>query len=129
MNIKDFCTGIQHVGIPTCNIDETIHFYSQLGFDMVYETSNGNERVAFLKMHNLVIETYENGAANTRDGAIDHIALGVQDIDMVFNYIRNLDIKMLDSSINSLPFWDKGVRFFTILGPNEEKIEFCEKIQ
>ena len=35
---------------------------------------------------------------------------------------------MLDSEINSLPFFEKGVRFFTILGPNAEKIEFNQII-
>ena len=32
----------------------------------------------------------------------------------------------LQDEIHFLPFWDKGVRFFTIKGPNEEKIEFSQ---
>ena len=44
----------------------------------------------------------------------------------------NLDIlslvKMLDQQVNGLPFWENGVKFFTIEGPNKEKIEFCEKL-
>jgi lactoylglutathione lyase len=36
--------------------------------------------------------------------------------------------KMLDQQVNGLPFWENGVKFFTIEGPNKEKIEFCEKL-
>ena len=28
MNIKDFTTGVQHIGIPTNNIEDTINFLS-----------------------------------------------------------------------------------------------------
>ena len=32
----------------------------------------------------------------------------------------------MQDEIHFLPFWDNGVRFFTIKGPNEEKIEFSQ---
>lgn len=78
MDIKDFCTGIQHIGIPTNNMKETITFYEQLGFHVALLTNNQEETVAFLQMHNLMIETYENNAAAMQAGAIDHIALDVK---------------------------------------------------
>lgn len=36
MNIKDFSTGVQHIGIPTNNIEETINFYLTLGFEVAF---------------------------------------------------------------------------------------------
>lgn len=33
---------------------------------------------------------------------------------------------MLDAEIQFLPFWENGVRFFTIVGSNKEKIEFSQ---
>lgn len=63
MNIKDFTTGVQHIGIPTNNIEETINFYQTLGFTTALRTINGTEEVAFLQLHNLVIETYQNRQA------------------------------------------------------------------
>ena len=27
------------------------------------------------------------------------------------------------------PFWGEGVKFFTIQGPDGEKIEFCERLR
>ena len=28
-----------------------------------------------------------------------------------------------------LPFWEKGIRYFNIKGPNEEVVEFCEIVK
>ena len=57
MNLKDQMNGIQHVGVPTNDIETTIKFYDEVHF---------------------------------------------------------------------LPFWENGVKFFTIEGPNKEKVEFSQ---
>lgn len=128
MDIKDFCTGIQHIGIPTNNIEETTNFYEQLGFHIASKAKNKDETVVFLQMHNLIIETYENKSAAMQIGAIDHISLDVINIDYLFEVVKNKHFHLLDDHVNRLPFWDNGIKFFTILGPNKEKIEFCEKL-
>ena len=128
MDIKDYYTGIQHIGIPTNNMKETITFYEQLGFHVALLTNNQEETVAFLQMHNLMIETYENNAAAMQAGAIDHIAVDVKDIDSLFELMKAKNFHVLDSQVNKLPFWENGVKFFTVLGPNKEKIEFCERL-
>ena len=129
MNIKDFTTGVQHIGIPTNNIEETINFYQTLGFTTALRTINGTEEVAFLQLHNLVIETYQNRQAAMAYGAIDHIAIDVKNIEDLFLVVKEAGtFKMLDQQVNGLPFWENGVKFFTIEGPNKEKIEFCEKL-
>ena len=50
--------GVQHVGVPTNDIETTIKFYEALGFKIAFQTVNEatNEKVAFLKLGNLVIE-------------------------------------------------------------------------
>lgn len=128
MDIKDFCTGIQHIGIPTNNMKETITFYEQLGFHVALQTNNKEEKVAFLQLNNLIIETYENKTAAMQAGAIDHIALDVKNIDYLFELMKAQNFHLLDNQVNKLPFWENGVKFFTILGPNKEKIEFCERL-
>lgn len=128
MEIKDFCTGVQHIGIPTNNIEDTIRFYERIGFNVALLTKDGDVMVAFLQLHNLVIETYENKSAVMQTGAIDHIAIDVKNIDALFEEVSKKNFKMLDEHVNSLPFWERGVKFFTIVGPNKEKIEFCEKL-
>jgi catechol 2,3-dioxygenase-like lactoylglutathione lyase family enzyme len=125
---ENFLTGIQHIGIPTNDINATIDFYKALGFTIASEAflKEDNCKVCFLKMKNLVIETYENHQAVLKPGAVDHIALDVNDIDAAFAFAKKSGFKMLDNEISGLPFWEKGVRFFKIEGPNKEYVEFCQ---
>lgn len=127
-DFQNYTTGIQHIGIPTNNLNETIAFYKKLGFEAALETVNeeAGERVAFLKLKTLVIETYENKAATLKSGAIDHIAINVFDITKTYEYIENANLNTTGDTIHFLPFWDNGVKFFTIEGPNMEKIEFSQ---
>ena len=130
MKLQDFVTGIQHFGIPTDDIEKTIAFYCGLGFQVAFRTINksANEQVAFLRLKNLTIETYETHCASNKSGAVDHIALDVSDINAVFQEIKAGGYLLLDKEIQFLPFWENGVRFFTIEGPNAEKIEFSQML-
>ena len=126
--LREQLNGIQHVGIPTNDIEATIEFYGKLGFEVALQTVNeeANEKVAFLKLNNLVIETYENKAAKMESGAIDHVAIDVKDIEETYKEVCAMDLNTTNDEIHFLPFWDNGVRFFTIEGPNKEKIEFSQ---
>ena len=128
MNLQTYTTGIQHIGIPTKDIEKTIEFYKKLGFETALQTINeeAGEKVAFLKLKTLVIETYENKQAKLTNGAIDHVAINVKDIEEVYHYIEEKQMNTTNDEIHFLPFWEKGVRFFTIEGPNKEKVEFSQ---
>ncbi|MFW6030469.1 MAG: VOC family protein [Halanaerobiales bacterium] len=128
--LKKLVTGIQHVGIPTTDITKTVSFYQSLGFDLAFSVSDeeGNLNVAFLKLKNLIIETYQEGTELSQTGSINHIAIDVNDVEKVFRKINEKDYEILDEKINFLPFWENGVRFFTIKGPNNEQIEFSEML-
>ena len=128
MDLKNYSTGIQHIGIPTNDIEKTIAFYKELGFETALQTINkeADEKVAFLKLKTLVIETYENKAAKFESGAIDHVAIDVNDIEEVYQYISEKKLNTTNDTIHFLPFWENGVKFFTIEGPNIEKIEFSQ---
>lgn len=132
MKLMDFVTGIQHIGIPTNDIEETKRFYTGLGFTLVYETLNesgGNIPVAFLQAGDILIETYENKKAAMSRGSIDHIALNVPDIEAVYAVAKENGLHFLESDeIVFLPFWEKGIRYFLIEGPNKEPIEFLQKL-
>ena len=129
MEVKDFCTGLQHIGIPTLDIDQTIDFYQRLGFDLVYQRTNDNgQRVAFLQLGNLQVETYDKEPAAMQAGAFEHIAIDVKDIDGLFEVVKAQGFPISDSPIHFLPYWEKGIKYFKIEGPNKETIEFCEKL-
>lgn len=127
-NFKGYLTGLQHIGLPTNNLDAAVDFYQALGFETVFETVNeaAGERVAFLRLQDLTIEIYENKQAVMASGAWDHIALNVTDIETVFLAVKEKGLDMLDQEIQFLPFWEHGVRFFTVKGPNGEKVEFSQ---
>ena len=128
MNVNEQLNGIQHIGIPTNNIEATVQFYEKLGFETALRTLNeeAGEKVAFLKLGSLVIETYENKAAKMKAGAIDHVAIDVKDIERVYEMIDREGMNTTNDIIHFLPFWENGVRYFTIEGPNKEKIEFSQ---
>lgn len=128
MNLREQLNGVQHIGIPTNDIEKTIDFYKNLGFEIAFQTVNeeANEKVAFLKLHTLVIETYENKAAAMQAGAVDHIAIDVKDIEKVYDVINQAGLNSTQDTIHFLPFWENGVKFFTIEGPNKEKVEFSQ---
>ena len=124
MSFPQVLTGVAHIGIPTNDLDKTIAFYKKLGFVSALETVNkaAGERVAFLQLGNLMIETYENHRAAEKAGAIDHVALATTDIEAAFAAAKEAGMHLLHSSIQSLPFWENGVRFFMVEGPNKERI-------
>ncbi|MFA6845985.1 MAG: VOC family protein [Sphaerochaetaceae bacterium] len=125
MSVKQHILGLQHIGIPTNDIGKTIDFYESLGFSISYRTVHKGTSVAFMSLGDLVIETYENHQAMMKNGAIDHIALNVDDIEKTYEEIVALGYHSIESmKIDGRPFFSKGVRFFTILGPNGEKVEF-----
>lgn len=128
MELKEQLNVIQHIGIPTNNIEETIRFYETLGFEVAFRTVNtqANEKVAFLKLSSLVIETYENKATKMQAGAIDHVAIDVKNIETVYECINEAGLNTTNDTIHYLPFWENGVSFFTIEGPNKEKVEFSQ---
>ena len=124
-----FITGVQHIGIPTNDMNATVDFYQRLGFKIAFETiiKEENCRVCFFKLENLCIEAYENHQAVMKSGSVDHIAIDTNDIDAAFEFVKKGNFKLLNTEIQSIPsFWAKGVRFFKIEGPNLESIEFCQ---
>lgn len=128
MQIKDYATGVQHIGVPTADMAETLLFYTELGFEIAFSKTmeSTGKTVNFLKLGNLVIETYERDTTAMAYGAVDHIAINVTDIEAVYDLVCRHDLNTLNDQINFLPFWDNGVKFFTIEGPNKEKIEFSQ---
>ena len=126
MTLKELCTGIQHIGIPTGNMGATLVFYKELGFEIVHSNTipDTTNQVFFLQLHNIVIEAYEDDNPAMVYGAIEHIALDVSDIEETYQMICDKNLNTLNDTIHNLPFWDKGIKYFIIEGPNKEKVEF-----
>lgn len=126
MVLKNYATGLQHVGVPTKNMKATVEYYEKLGFETALETMNGKDKVVFLKLQNLMVEAYETETVKPEAGAIDHIAIDVTNIEAVYSYICANGLNNTGDTIHTLMFWEKGVRYFTIEGPNKERVEFSQ---
>lgn len=125
--LTDFVTGYDHIGIPTNDMEATTKFYQSLGFEIAWETDN-NGIVRFFRHGDIIIETYEkHGEAVGMRGAIDHIALRVTDVDKCAEMIKEQGFKVVEGP-NDLPFWENGVRYICIEGPNMEIVEFLQKL-
>ena len=135
MLLKSNLRGLQHIGLPVTNLERSKAFYAELGFEEAMRTDlpGASEaiQVAMLEHEGLTIELYQlvqeerQTIAKRTDGHIDHIALDVMDIEQAYNEIRAAGLEILEENAPVfLPFWEYGVRFFTIRGPDGEKVEF-----
>ena len=127
--------GLQHLGLPVTNLERSKDFYAQLGFTEALRTDIQPQteviRVAMMEHENFAIELYELGQekrqeiAKRTDGHIDHVALNVLDIEKAYAEIRSAGLEILEENAPVfLPFWEHGVKYFTVRGPDGEKVEF-----
>lgn len=135
MLLQDNLQGLQHLGVPVTNLERSKGFYAQLGFTEAMRTDIQPQteviRVAMMQHENFTIELYELGQserqeiAKRTDGHIDHVALNVLDIEKAYAEIKSAGLEILeDNAPVYLPFWEHGVKYFTVRGPDGEKIEF-----
>lgn len=130
MQITDYIDDIQHVGIPTNDLETSISFWQSLGFKQSGKFKNGDGHVAFMQLNHLVIETWSVTEKTPHaPGAINHISLNTSDANAAFSAAKAAGLTLIDKHVNELPFWQHGIRYFNILGPNDEIVEFCEICQ
>ena len=132
MNLK--ISKIQHIGIPVTNLLASINFYQQLGFESVMESgfdyNGGKGKVAMMQSGDIIIELYQMPDAELPEikargnGHVDHVAFDVDDIDDVFKQLNEAGFTVLESAPVFLPFWKNGCKYFNILGPDGERLEF-----
>ena len=125
---------IQHVGIPVTNLVASAAFYRQFGFENVMEAGfafNGDKgSVIMMQRDSMIMELYlmpEKELVEIRNrsnGHIDHIAFDVDDIDLTFKTLKESGFQVIEESPVFLSFWEKGCRYFNILGPDGERLEF-----
>jgi len=125
---------LQHTGIPVTNIAVSEAFYTRLGFHKVmqkpFQMDERTGTCIMMKNGSIVIELYQlpehklQAIRERKDGHIDHIAFDVDDIEKTFTALKNARFHILEEAPVYLPFWEKGCRYFNILGPDGERLEF-----
>jgi lactoylglutathione lyase len=126
---------LQHIGIPVTEINRSQLFYESLGFTCVMENTfihEGSEgQVVMMKYKDIILELYQMPipSKDKKDGIIDHIAFDVSNIEETFSALKEAGFSPIEKDPVFLPFWEKGCKYFYILGPDGERLEFCQIIK
>lgn len=130
-SLAGYFDDLQHVGIPTDDMDKTVAFWEKLGFKKLgeFDTDDQGHEVVFMHYNHLTLEIWTGDGAVRQTGAINHISLNTKDADAAFKAAKEEGFQLKDSEVQHLDFWGKGIKFFNIEGPNAETIEFCEIVK
>lgn len=125
---------LQHVGIPVTSIAVSETFYNRLGFKKVMQAPfdmHGQAGTCIMMKHgSIIIELYQMPEQQLReirtrkDGHIDHIAFDVDDIESTYEVLKKAQFPIIEEAPVFLSFWQNGCRYFNILGPDGERLEF-----
>lgn len=127
---------LQHIGIPVTNMPVSEMFYQKLGFKNVMQSPfdlEGDKGVCVMMQNGeVIIELYQLPGKYLpeiglrKNGHVDHIAFDVKDIETVFEKLKSSGYRILEEAPVWLPFWKNGCRYFNIVGPDGERLEFNE---
>jgi len=125
---------LQHIGIPVSDVAVSENFYKKLGFSkaMKSQFDEEGEKGTCVMMQNgeIIIELYQlperkiKEVKERKDGHVDHITFDVDDIDIAFDALKEGAFNVLEKEPVYLPFWSKGCKYFNIVGPDGERLEF-----
>ena len=118
-----------HIGLGTNDIEATVKWYIDvLGFQLIGEfTSPAGEPIKFIKSGDIVYEIFTPNGGAAAPGKIDHLCFVSQDIEADYRYCVQQGYTFEAEGIQELPtVWEKGVRFFKIMSPSGEAVEFCQ---
>lgn len=134
MNLK--INRLQHIGLPITNLSASQAFYEKLGFAAVmragFDHEGGRGQVAMMQRGDIVIELYQmpepelSRVKQRPDGRIDHIAFDVDDIEATYALLKSEGFHLVEAQPMFLNFWERGCRYFNMLGPDGERLEFCQ---
>lgn len=131
---------LQHIGIPVTDLAVSEAFYQRLGFQNVMASTFEIEgekggKVTMMKRGTIIVELYQMPPTELlkirerQNGHIDHIAFDVNDIDATYTVLKNAGLTPLEQQPVFLNFWNKGCKYFNILGPDGERLEFNQIIE
>jgi lactoylglutathione lyase len=125
---------LQHIGIPVTNIQVSEAFYQKLGFkkatNSAFDHKGSKGQMVMMQLKDIIVELYQlpenelSEIRNRKDGHVDHFALDVSDIDKTFAVLKEASFNIVEEKPVFLPFWEKGCKYFNVLGPDGERVEF-----
>ena len=120
---------LTHIGLATPDIEATVNWYVDvMGFEVigVFESPAG-EPIRFIKNGETVYEIYTPNGGVATPGKIDHLCYESTDIEGDYAFCKDKGYAFATDGIQLLPtVWEKGVRYFKLLTPSDEQVEFCQ---
>lgn len=130
MSIAEHVTGLQHLGLPTAALDETAAFYESLGFVRAHSTVNPGTGSGCAFSPAAACASKPTNAPRPPAGPEPSTTW-----PWTWTTLSPPGRKCgrpawlpLEDAIQFLPFWENGVRFFNLLGPNGETVEFSQRL-
>ena len=120
---------LDHIGLACKDVEANAKWYQEvLGFEVAgkFFGAPGRPPVYFLKNGTTMYEMYQNDNLDPMlQGKIDHISYVSTDIEADYDYAVKQGYQITTNGIEAIErFWANGCRYFKILSPCGEQIEF-----
>ena len=123
---------LDHIGMAVDNVEAAKDFYvSVLGGSVIgtFFCEGDPNPVYFVKVGEIVYEMYQEPVAPDARGKIDHVAYVSNDIEADYKFCVDKGYTITTDGIEALPtFWNQGCRYFKILSPTGEQVEFSQTL-
>ena len=127
---------MDHIGLAVTDVEASAAWYQEvLGFTVKGKFKNPDDAdatwVYFLTSADgsVTYEMYQSDLVTDAIGKIDHISYVSKDIEADYAYCTAQGYKVCTNGIEGIPyFWENGCRFFKILSPTKEQVEFCQVV-
>ena len=119
---------LDHIGLAVTDLEASKNWYCDvLGFEVIGHFYAGDTPAYFIKNGDTVYEMYEEAIDEAVQGKIDHISFVSNDIEADYVYCQKQGYTICTDGIEGIPtFWEKGCRYFKLLTPTGEQVEFCQ---
>lgn len=126
--------GLGHIGIVSKDMKKSIEFYKEnLGFvfgkEDVIKTPEGDTKLVLMSVGKCMIELIQtpNGVSESevKTQLVDHLCLEVEDIEGVYEDLKNKGIEFETEDVVSLEVFG-GIKNIFFKGPFGERLELVE---
>ncbi len=124
---------LDHIGIACTNAERDANWYMDvLGFTLKgkFRSAGRKYYTYFVQNGSTVYEIYQRDDLDEKlQGKVDHIAYVSNDIEADYRFCVEAGYQICTDGIESIPDrWENGCRYFKIVSPTGEQIEFSQNL-
>ena len=125
---------LDHIGVACTDVEANVKWYCDvLGFKVTgrFQPEGKPHPTYFIQdVHGIVYEMYQPVNFDpVFAGKVDHVAYVSDDIEADYKFACDAGYKICTQGIEDIPGrWGNGVRYFKILSPTGEQVEFSQTL-